>query len=420
MGVARTSPKVLVVGSGGREHAIVHTLARSPRGPILYAYPGNPGVLALARRLDAAEDSAEAIVEAARREGIGLVVVGPEAYLEQGIVDSCREAGIPAFGPTRSATRLETSKSFAKDVMDRAGVPTARYAVCRGLVEVREALERFGDRVAVKADGLAAGKGVLVTDSPEEALSFAADWLDTRAGERIVVEQALEGEEVSLFALVSGEVVIPFGLARDHKRAYDGDRGPNTGGMGAISPVDLPDDFMDDAISRIVRPVASEMARRGTPYQGVLYGGLMVTADGPCVIEFNARFGDPETQVLLPRLSTDLLDLIEATALGELDGVRVDLSEACACGVTVASAGYPVTRAGRRPVRVGAVPDGTILYHAGTVLGEDGALLASGGRVFTAVGLGSTMSEARRRAYELAQEVTFEGAWYRSDIGRRP
>jgi phosphoribosylamine--glycine ligase len=408
---------VLILGAGGREHALALALARSPRGPALYAYPGNPGILSLARPLVVERDTPEAIVEAALREGIRLVVVGPEAYLERGVVDRCREAGLLAFGPTRDAARLETSKSWAKAVMERAGAPTARYKLFADSEAARQHIEAGSGPVVVKADGLAAGKGVLVSEDRDAASGFAESCL-AGAGARVLVEEALSGEEVSLFALVSGEDVLPLGCARDYKRAHDGDRGPNTGGMGAISPPALPADFLERATELTVRPVARELARSGLSYSGVLFAGLMLTEDGPKVLEFNARFGDPEAQALLPRLRTDLLDLVLLVAEGVLaQAPPVELSEEHACAVTVASEGYPLRRGPARVVELGAAPEGATLIHAGTALSDDGELLAVGGRVFTAVGLGATRAEARGRAYALADVVRFEGAWRRADIG---
>lgn len=413
----QVSKKVLIVGSGAREHAIAYALNRSASAPELFAYPGNPGMFELARPLRVERDEPSEIVRAALRERVDLVVVGPEAYLERGLVNLCREAGIAVFGPTQEAAKIETSKSWAKQIMDKAGVPTASYVTCTDMEQVRRALD---DRrkVAVKADSIAAGKGVLVTDDRRNALDFASVWLRAGEGSRVVIEDALEGPEVSLFALVSGETVVPFGLAQDYKRAYDGNEGPNTGGMGAISPVALPESFLEETTRKIVQPAVSEMARQGAPYTGALYAGLMLTDDGPSVIEFNARFGDPEAQVLMPRLRTDLLELLDATANDDLAGRTVEMDAASACGVAVASAGYPVTKAEARPVTLGDAPAGTILFHAGTSCGSGGALQATGGRVFTAVGLGANASEARSRAYSLAERVSFGGAWYRKDIGK--
>jgi phosphoribosylamine--glycine ligase len=415
VGISQSRPKVLVVGSGGREHAIVHALSRSPRRPRLLCFPGNPGIRELAEPLVVFIETSEGIAGAARTAGVELVIVGPEAYLADGLVDACQEAGLAAFGPTRSAARIETSKAWAKEIMGRAGVPTATYHRFTDILPLDLYLRAQEGALVVKADGMAAGKGVLVTSDRDDAARFAAQYL--KPGSAVIVEEKLEGEEISLFALVSGEDVLPLGCARDYKRAYDGDTGPNTGGMGAISPPDVPPGFLEQMTESLVRPVARELVRAGHPFSGVLYAGLMLTDRGPYVLEFNARFGDPETQVLLPRLATDLLDLVEATAAGLLAQHRVELRETHTCGVTVASGGYPTSTRNPEPVSIGELPPDTVLYHAGTRTSDHGVLEANGGRVFTAVGSGESREQARERAYSLAREVQFEGAWYRHDIG---
>jgi phosphoribosylamine--glycine ligase len=406
---------VLVVGSGGREHALVHRLSQSSLAPRLRSYPGNPGIHQLASLLAPSDDSARAIAATARSEGVDLVVVGPEAYLAAGLVDACIEAGIAAFGPTRRAARIETSKAWAKDIMQRARVPTAAHHTFTDTTALREYLRAGTGTVVVKADGIAAGKGVLVSDDRSALVPFGEEYL--RQGNSVLVEEYLSGPEVSLFALVCDTAVLPLACARDYKRALDGDEGPNTGGMGAISPPDLPSDFLKTMTNEIIRPVALEMVRSGSPFRGVLYAGLMLTEAGPKVLEFNARFGDPETQVILPLLRSDLLPLLANVARGDLSETHIEPSPSYACGVTIASAGYPGTRATPRTCTLGSVPAGSVLYHAGTALGEDEQLQAVGGRVFTAVGQGDSLPGARARAYELAAQVGFEGAWFRTDIG---
>lgn len=415
MGVAAASPHVLVIGSGGREHALVHRLSQSSLAPRLRSYPGNPGIHQLAPLLAPPDDSAKTIAATARSEGIDLVVVGPEAYLAAGLVDACTESGIVAFGPTRGAARIETSKAWAKDIMQRAGVPTAAHHTFTDTTALRDYLRAGNGTVVVKADGIAAGKGVLVSDDRSACFSFGEEYL--RQGSDVLVEEHLTGPEVSLFALVCDAAVLPLACARDYKRAHDWDQGPNTGGMGAICPPDLPPDFLETMTEEIIRPVALEMVRSGSPFRGILYAGLMLTEAGPKVLEFNARFGDPETQVILPLLRSDLLPLLEDVARGDLSEAHIELSTSYGCGVTVASAGYPGTRAAPRTCTLGSIPPGSVLYHAGTGLGPDEELRAVGGRVFTAVGQGDSPSEARKRAYELAAQVDFEGAWFRTDIG---
>lgn len=350
------------------------------------------------------------------------MVVGPEAYLEGGLVNLCADAGIAAFGPSRAAARIETSKSWAKRQMELAGVPTSGYRVFTKEEEAKDHLRAADGPFVVKADGIAAGKGVLVTQERHRALRFALECLRSdasREGEpTVLVEERLEGEEVSLFAFVAGEDVLPLGLARDYKRAHDGDDGPNTGGMGAVSPGDLPPGFLEEATDSMVRPIARRLAASGVPYYGVLYAGLMLTRNGPYVVEYNARFGDPEAQVLLPRLRTDLLELLWGVATGAVAGLEVALADLHTCGVTIASEGYP-TRGRPLPQVVEPQPpiEGATLYHAGTGTDAHGRLVAKGGRVFTAVGEGASAEEARERAYALARTVRFEGAWFRGDIG---
>ncbi|MBM6402499.1 phosphoribosylamine--glycine ligase [Phycicoccus sonneratiae] len=417
--------KVLVIGSGAREHAIVRALSLDPTVDAVVAAPGNPGIEAVARcePLPGGVTDAEGVVDLARRLGVGLVVVGPEAPLVAGVADAVRAAGIPCFGPSAQAARLEGSKAFAKDVMSAADVPTGRALVCTDLAEVEEALDALGAPHVVKDDGLAAGKGVVVTDDRDAALEHARVCLDKPDG-RVVVEEFLYGPEVSLFCVCDGEDVVALSPAQDFKRVGDGDTGPNTGGMGAYSPLDwAPEGLVDDVLARIARPVVAEMARRGTPFAGVLYVGLALTARGPRVIEFNARFGDPETQVVLDRLRTPLGTLLLAAATGGLAGLEpLRWSDGHAVTVVVAARDYPATpRTGDAVTGVEDVPGAPDAYvlHAGTSRDAEGVLVSSGGRVLSVVGRGAGLAEARERAYAAVDAVGLDGSHHRRDIAEK-
>jgi phosphoribosylamine--glycine ligase len=417
--------KVLVIGSGAREHAIVRALSLDPTVDAVVAAPGNPGIeaVALCEPLPGGVTDADAVVALARRHEVGLVVVGPEAPLVAGVADAVRAAGIPCFGPSAQAARLEGSKAFAKEVMSAADVPTGMAHVCTTLDEVADALDALGAPHVVKDDGLAAGKGVVVTDDRDEALEHARACLDKPDG-RVVVEEFLDGPEVSLFCVCDGEEVVPLVPAQDFKRVGDGDSGPNTGGMGAYSPLEwAPAGLVDDVVARIARPVVAEMARRGTPFSGVLYVGLALTSRGPRVIEFNARFGDPETQVVLDRLRTPLGTLLLAAATGGLDRLEpLRWSKAHAVTVVVAAHDYPATpRTGDAVTGVEDVPGAPDAYvlHAGTSRDADGVLVSSGGRVLSVLGRGASLAEARRRAYAAVDAVGLEGSHHRRDIAER-
>jgi phosphoribosylamine---glycine ligase len=395
---------VLVVGSGGREHALVWKLAQSERVGALHAAPGNPGIAPLARCHAVAPDDGVGLLALVRRHAIDLVVVGPEAPLVGGVADTLRAGGVSVFGPSAAAARIEGSKSFAKSVLRAAGVPAALD------------LDEPRAPCVVKADGLAAGKGVFVCRTQREA---EAAWMRARAlGDYVVVEELLEGEEVSLFALCDGTEAVPLPAARDAKRLLDGDRGPNTGGMGAYSPVpSLDHEAVAELADRIHRPVLGELARRGTPFVGLLYAGLMLTPQGPRVLEFNCRFGDPETQALLPRLEGDLLPALAAAAAGRLAEIPVPAAEGAAVTVVVASEGYPdAPLAGRRIEGIeDAQARGSIVFHAGTATDRDG-LVSAGGRVLNVTGLGATLESAREQAYAGAELIRLRGAQLRRDI----
>ena len=398
---------VLVVGSGGREHALAWKIAQSPALGEFHAAPGNPGIAQVATCHPVAAEDRDALLRLCRELAIELVVVGPEAPLVAALGDHLRSAGFAVFGPSASAARIEGSKSFAKEVMREAGVPTAA------------ALDEPRAPCVIKADGLAAGKGVFVCREQAEADSA---WRCVRAlGDRVVIEELLEGEEVSVFALADGREAVALPAARDFKRLLDGDDGPNTGGMGAFSPVaGLSDDDLDALLERIHRPVLAELARRETPFVGLLYAGLMLTDDGPRVLEFNCRFGDPETQAILPRLEGDLVAALAAAATGSLGGIDVAVRDEAAVTVVLASRGYPDAPESGFEIRGldDAERAGAIVFHAGTAL-RGGALVSAGGRVLNVTALAPTFRDARDRAYEAIGRIDLVGGQYRRDIAAR-
>ncbi len=406
--------RVLVLGSGGREHALALALSRDPEVSQVHAAPGNPGVGEVATLHSVDLGDAAAVADLATRLGTDLVVVGPEAPLVAGVADAVRGAGVACFGPSRGAAQLEGSKAFAKQVMAAADVPTARSVVCESAAEADVALDSFGPPYVVKDDGLAAGKGVVVTDSREVAAAHAA------GSSRVVVEEYLDGPEVSLFALSDGSSVVPLRPAQDFKRLGDGDTGPNTGGMGAYTPLPwAPIGLVDEAVARVLQPTVREMARRGTPFAGLLYAGLALTSRGLQVVEFNVRFGDPETQALLALLRTPLGGLLHAAATGHLDAAEpLSWHAGAAVSVVLAAAGYPTRpRSGDEihGVAAAAACDGVDVLHAGTALVE-GRLVTAGGRVLAVTAVGADLAQARERAYAGLGCISVEGAFARTDI----
>lgn len=404
--------KILLLGSGGREHAIGRALAADPSVTELHAAPGNPGLAAIATLHSADPASPAAVVDAAQQLGIDLVVVGPEAPLVAGVADALREAGIATFGPSAEAAVLEGSKAFAKDVMAAAGVPTADARVCESLEQVEAALDTFGAPYVVKNDGLAAGKGVVVTDDRVAAVDHA------EACGRVVIEDFLDGPEVSLFAICDGERALPLLPAQDYKRVADADEGPNTGGMGAYSPLAWADaGLTDEIMTKVIEPTLAEMRRRGTPFNGLLYAGLALTSKGLRVVEFNVRFGDPETQAVLSLLKTPLAGVLDAAARGHLDTVGpLEWHDGAAVVVVEAAEGYPGTPTTGTPIELPADEADAYVLHAGTRLDGD-QLVSSGGRVLGIVGRGTDVEQARQRAYALLEGVVLEGGFHRTDIG---
>lgn len=419
---------ILVLGGGGREHAITWALAKSPRTDALYVAPGNGGTADIAQNVSGLDaENGEAVLAFAKEHAVDLVVIGPEAPLVAGVADVLRAAGIAVFGPDAQGAQLEGSKTYSKEFMDANGIPTARYGSFTELQPALDYVHELGAPVVVKADGLAAGKGVVVAESVEEAEEAVHSCFDGAfgdAGSRVLIEECLTGPECSLLAFVSGGKTHCMATAQDHKRAFDGDRGPNTGGMGVYSPVPIVTDDELAVMTRVMETAAAATAKAPFEhdYRGVLYGGFMLTPQGPKVLEYNARFGDPETQVVLPRLKTDLVDVMMAVAEGRPDDIHLEWDDQWAVCVVLASAGYPGKyEKGKVILGVEDAEDmeGVKVFHAGTARNADGELVTAGGRVLNVVALGKTFDEAREKAYAACDAINFEGKQLRSDIGAK-
>jgi phosphoribosylamine--glycine ligase len=418
--------KILVVGSGGREHALVWKIAQSREAKEIFAAPGNAGIREIAQCVEISSDDIKGLVNFAKDKKIDLTVVGPEAPLVKGIVDVFERENLRVFGPTALAARLEASKVFAKQIMVKAGVPTAYCEIFDDPQQAKDYIKKQNVPIVIKADGLAQGKGVIVAKTHEEALGAVALIMEEKifgeAGNKIIVEECLVGEEASILVFCDGQNFIPLASSQDHKRIFDNDEGPNTGGMGAYSPAPvISDKLMKEILNKVIKPVVLEMSKIGCPYKGVLYAGLMITKDGPKTLEFNVRFGDPETQAILPRLRSDLVKVMQAVIDQELDRIRLSWSkDSCVC-VVVSSDGYPGEyQRGKEIIGLDELKNkkGVIVFHAGTKL-ENGKILTSGGRVLGVTGLGNTIKEALDKTYQVVERINFEGMQYRRDIGQK-
>ncbi len=419
--------KILVIGQGGREHALVWKLAQSPEIDEIFVAPGNPGMEAIAGCVSIQAEDINGLLYFAKNMDIDLTVVGPEAPLVKGIVDRFRQEGLLIFGPTAAAARLEGSKVFSKNLFKQYGIPTARYEVFDNIEAARiyaQSYTNAGQPVVIKADGLAAGKGVVVANNQleaEEAInSIMQDKSFGESGDKLVIEECLIGEELSFFAISDGQEFVSLLSAQDHKRVFDNDEGPNTGGMGAYTNPPLYTEELHQLIlDQVIKPTIEAMRLEGCPYQGVLYAGLMITSDGPKVLEYNARFGDPETQVLMPMIKGDLLPILEASAAGRLKGLQMEINTGACVGVVLASGGYPATYAKGKPISgIENLNDDTMVFHAGTAK-KDGQLVTDGGRVLAVVCRGTSNEEAIAKVYGEVAKLSFEGMHYRKDIGRR-
>ncbi len=416
--------KILVIGSGAREHSLVWKLSQSPRVTKLYVAPGNAGTGLIAENLGIQATDIHALTHVAKEKKIGLAVVGPEVPLAAGIVDLFQGRDIPIFGPDREATKIESSKVFAKELMQKYGIPCAKSRIFSSYREAKDYTSSQKPPIVVKADGLAAGKGAIVAYSIDDALNALSAIMQDRilgsAGDQVLVEECLEGKEVSLLALTDGKAVVPMVPACDYKRVFDGDQGPNTGGMGAYSPPNFFDTEMMNMVKEtILEPAVRAMAKEGKPYKGVLYAGLMVTDDGPKALEFNARFGDPENQVMMPRLESDLVEIMLAVIEGRLDEIKVEWSDEACVGVVVASGGYPGSYKTGFPITgLDMVDKDILVFHAGT-RAEGGVIYTDGGRVLTVTARGKSIVEAKEKVYGNLPRIRFQGCHYRKDIAQR-
>jgi len=415
--------KVLVVGSGGREHTLVWKISQSRKVDKIYCAPGNGGIKELAELVNIKADDVDALLSFAKENKIDLTVVGPEGSLVKGIVDIFQQEGLKIFGPTKELSMLEGSKVFAKEAMTKFGLPTADFKVFDDPKDAKKYLNEKGAPIVIKADGLAAGKGVIVAKTVEEAETAIEDIMVKKifgsAGDRLILEDCLEGEEASILVFSDGKNIAPLVSAQDHKRIFDNDEGPNTGGMGAYSPAPVVSgEIFNDIIDKVFRPMITGLAKQGKYYKGVLYGGLMMTKHGPMVLEFNVRFGDPETQAILPRLKSDLVDVAIACTEGSLDKINLEWDErSCLC-IVAASKGYPGSYEKHKKISgLEDVKDGMV-FHAGTV-SENGNIFTNGGRVLGVAGLGSDIKSAKLKAYEAAGKIKFDGIYYRKDIGNK-
>jgi len=414
--------KVLVVGSGAREHALSWKLKQSPHISELFAAPGNAGTASITRTLDIASDDIQGLAAAAQSHKIDLTVVGPEGPLSQGIIDVFQGRNLLIVGPSKAAARIESSKAFARELMQRKGIPCARGAVFQSFSEAARYIQSQPAPIVVKADGLAAGKGVVVAQSKDEAMEALRDAMETRvfgaAGDKVVIEECLTGREVSLLAFTDGTTVLPMVPACDYKSVFDNDRGPNTGGMGSFSPPRFFDASMVRTVTRtVLEPAVRGLAESGAPYSGVLYAGLMMTDEGPKVLEFNARFGDPETQAILPRLKTDLLDILLAIVQRKLDSVTIEWRTDACVGVVMASGGYPGNYQKGFPIfGLNKIDPDVMVFHAGTRVAHDSRVVTHGGRVLTVSATGRTIGEARKKVYSNIQRISFSGCHFRKDI----